>query len=93
MGKPLHDRLVLLLSLQVLHQVLVLLIIVHVQQSSQFLLDLSVPLYLVVNLLHLAVDLIHVVRFQSISLFTAVCCERFCEVLGMALIYRYIHHL
>lgn len=55
-----------------LHQVLVFLIVVHIQQSGQLLLDLSVSLDLVVDLLHLMVDLVHVVLLQPVCFLPAV---------------------
>lgn len=55
-----------------LHEVLVLLVVVHIQQSGQLLLDLSVSLDLVVDLLHLVVDLVHVVLLQPVCFLPAV---------------------
>jgi len=49
------------------------------------LLDLSISLYLIADLLHSVVDLAHIVRFYALALLAAVCGDRLGEVLGMAL--------
>lgn len=75
-----------------LHEVLVLLVVVHVQQPRQLLLDLPVALDLVVYLLHLVVDLVHVVLLQPVRLLPAVGGQRLGQVLRVALVQGQVQH-
>lgn len=69
-----------------LHQVLVLLIVLDIDEPVQLLLDLPVSLNLITYLLHTVVYFTHIVRSHPLTLLTTVRSYRLGEVLGVALV-------
>jgi hypothetical protein len=74
------------------HKVFILLVIFHIQQAIQFLLDGSISFDLVVYLLHLVVYAAHVISLHSVRLFPTVGGEGFSEMLRVYLVLSWSLH-
>ena len=82
---------IFLLPFKMFHQVFILFVIVNVKQASQLLLYFSIPLYLVIDFLHLIVNSVHIVNFYSMCFLSTICGKRFSEVLRVSLVSHTLH--